>query len=42
MNTLNYYPNVQQRYLLEGEHDGHKCDSTKNLAVLVILIHYLF
>lgn len=42
MNTLNYYPNVQQRYFLKDEHDGHKCDSAKNLAGLVILIHYLF
>lgn len=32
MNTWNYYPNVQQRYFLEGEHDVHKRDSTKNLA----------
>lgn len=32
MNIWNYYPDVQQRYFLEGEHDVHKCNATNNLA----------
>lgn len=32
MNIWNNYPYVQQRYFLEGVHDVHKCDSTKNSA----------
>lgn len=32
MNPWNYYPDVQQRCFLEGEHDVHSRDSTKNLA----------